>query len=379
MRAVVIVLDSVGIGGAPDAGAYGDAGADTLGHLLERDPGLAGRLPTLWGLGMGQVVGRAPVDRPGGLFGCMREVSAGKDSTTGHWELAGAVVAEPFGVFQRFPDELVEGIEREAGVRFLGNRAASGTAIIEELGPEHLRSGRPILYTSADSVLQIAAHEAVIEPDRLYSLCQVARRWADAYRIGRVIARPFVGRSGAFVRTAGRHDFSLAPPATVLEAIAGSGRAVVGVGKISDLFAGRGITQSYPTGSNAEGMERIEALWTGMGEGLLLANLVDFDVLYGHRRDPAGYAAALEAFDGWLARFLPKVSEEDLLVITADHGNDPTFGGTDHTRELVPLLVRQGGRTGALGRRETFADVAATLGEAFGLGAWGCGRSWEGD
>lgn len=376
MRAVVIVLDSVGVGSAPDAEQYGDGGADTLGHLLDLFPQLPRRLCTLWSLGLGQVVGRDPARSPAASYGRMTEVSAGKDSTTGHWELAGAIVDEPFGLFDRFPPALVCEIERQAGVRFLGNRAASGTAIIDELGAQHVRSGCPILYTSADSVLQIAAHEQVIPLERLYDICRIARRCADRYRIGRVIARPFVGQPGSFSRTSARHDFSMRPPRTVLDTISEAGLPVIAVGKITDLFDGRGITQSHPTQSNEEGMERIGQLWSKTREGLVLANLVDFDMLYGHRRDPEGYARALAAFDRWLEDFLPSCSAaDDLLIVTADHGNDPTFKGTDHTREQVPLIVRQGDRTDDLGCRSSFADVAATLCDFFHFPAWSCGSS----
>ena len=367
MRALLIVLDSVGVGGAPDAAAYGDAGADTLGHILDRHPAL--RLPNLWSLGLGHVVNRRPCP-PADLrasYGRMTEVSAGKDSTTGHWELAGAVLGEPFGHFVNFPPALVGAIEREAGVSFIGNLPASGTAIIDQLGPEHVRAGRPILYTSADSVLQIAAHEAIIPVGRLYEICRIARRHADAYRIGRVIARPFVGEPGAFVRTANRHDFSMTPPPTVLDALTAAGVPVVGVGKTADLFAGSGVAASHPTASNADGMRQIEAVWRATDRGLVFANLVDFDTNFGHRRDVAGYAAALAEVDAWLGRFLPAVRADDLLILTADHGNDPTFRGTDHTREQVPLLMKLGGRAADLGTRETFADVAASLGAYFGV------------
>jgi phosphopentomutase len=365
MKALLIVLDSVGMGGAPDAAEYGDEGADTLGHILDRYPEV--RLPTLWSLGLGHVLGRNPVERPRGSFGSMRERSAGKDSTTGHWEIAGVLLNEPFAVFDPFPPELVGAIEAESGVSFIGNVPASGTEIIRELGETHLRTGCPILYTSADSLLQIAAHEAVLPVDRLYEVCRVARRHADAYRIGRVIARPFVGEPESFTRTAARHDFSIKPPPTVLNAVRDAGFPVKAVGKVSDLFAGEGLTGSHPTGSNGEGMERIEAVWRGTERGLVFANLVDFDVLFGHRRDVEGYARALEEFDAWLAAFLPRCGREDLILITGDHGNDPTFRGTDHTRERVPVLLRYGNRAVNLGERETFADVSATLAHYFRL------------
>jgi phosphopentomutase len=373
MRALLIVLDSVGIGAAPDAARYGDEGADTLGHLLDRCPAL--RLPGLWSLGLGRLLGREPAVPLQGSYGRMRAQAAGKDSTTGHWELAGVILPEPFAVFARFPPELVGAIEAEAGVRFLGNFAASGTEVIRELGPTHLRTGCPILYTSADSVLQIAAHEGIFPLERLYELCRTARRHADGYRIGRVIARPFEGQPGAFTRTAARHDFSLKPPRTVLNALSEAGLPVIGIGKTGDLFAGEGLTASHPTRSNQDGMCAIERVWRETARGLVFANLVDFDTVYGHRRDLPGYAGALEEFDGWLGGLLKGWREEDLLVLTADHGNDPSFRGSDHTREDVPLLVRHGGRTGDLGCRSTFADVAATLARVFGLEAgWPVGE-----
>lgn len=363
MRALLIVLDSVGIGSAPDAAQYGDEGADTLGHLLERDRNL--HLPGLWSLGLGRIVGRDGNGPVQAAHGRMSERSAGKDSTTGHWELAGVILDRPFATFEQFPPQLVGGIEREAGVQFIGNLPASGTQIIADLGAEHVRTGKPILYTSADSVLQIAAHEQVIPIERLYEICRIARRRADAYRIGRVIARPFVGEPGNFTRTSHRHDFSMRPPPTVLNAIADRGHSVKAIGKTVDLFAGEGITETHPTESNADGMRQIESIWAQTDDGLVFANLVDFDTVYGHRRDPAGYARALVEFDAWLMRFLPQCGPDDLLIITADHGNDPTFRGTDHTREQVPLMVRFNGMHDSLGCRPTFADVAATLARYF--------------
>jgi phosphopentomutase len=372
-RCLLIVLDSVGVGAAPDAAEYGDEGADTLGHIIART-GL--RLPALNSLGLGRILGEDDGEAPVASHGRMRERSAGKDSTTGHWEIAGIVLDEPFAVFERFPDPLLRAIEEETGLHFLGNHPASGTAIIEALGAEHMRTGQPILYTSADSVLQIAAHEAVIPIERLYAICEASRRHADAWRIGRVIARPFIGSPGAFTRTERRHDFSMRPPRSILNAISEAGIAVTSVGKIADLFAGQGVTEAHPTGSNAEGMQVTEALWPRTETGLIFTNLVDFDTLYGHRRDVAGYAAALAEFDAWLGRLLPQCRAEDLVIITADHGNDPTHRGTDHTREEVPLLVLQGGRAAPLGTRDGFADVAASLAVAFGLPPWPCGRSF---
>ena len=375
MRALLLILDSVGCGRAPDAAAYGDAGADTLGHIFAQSPGLA--LPALDALGLAAVLGQQSASPPRASHGRMRERSAGKDTTTGHWEIAGAVITDPFATFEKFPTALVQAIEREAGVTFLGNYPQSGTVILDELGPEHLRTGHPILYTSADSVLQIAAHESAISPARLQEICAIARRHADAWRIGRVIARPFTGEPGAFHRTSGRHDYSMLPPRTVLNALGDAGVPVQGIGKIRDIFAGSGIAHSTLTASNADGMAAIDTLWSTLGHGLLFANLVDFDMLFGHRRDVAGYARALVECDAWLGGFIGRVKPEDLVIITADHGNDPTWRGTDHTREEVPLLVLHGGRSADLGTRETFADVAATLAEFFALAEpWAVGKSF---
>lgn len=377
MRALLLVLDSVGIGDAPDADAYGDAGANTLGHILEQTPALA--LPALESLGLPEIVSRrgAAKNKYRASYGRMRERSAGKDTTIGHWELAGAALTEPFAVFERFPDELVHAIESDAAVEFIGNYARSGTTVLEELGGEHVRTGKPILYTSADSVLQIAAHEDVIAVERLYEICAIARRHADTARIGRVIARPFAGTDGNFKRTSRRHDFSMKPPRTVLDALNEHGLPVTGVGKINDIFAEQGVTKSFPTASNAEGMSRIDELWRTTTSGFVFANLVDFDMLFGHRRDVAGYAHALSEFDVWLATFLLQIRPDELVIITADHGNDPTFRGTDHTREQVPLFVLHRGESRDLGTRETFADVAASLADYFKLpDGWPTGCSF---
>jgi phosphopentomutase len=379
VRALVLVLDSVGIGGAPDAANYGDEGANTLGHILEQAPDL--RLPNLESLGLAEVVpaygSRSSNPTYQGSYGKMQERSAGKDTTTGHWEIAGVILEQAFATFDRFPDELVRAIERDAGVQFIGNYAQSGTTILQELGAEHVRTGKPILYTSADSVLQIAAHEQVIRIDRLYDICTVARQHADRFRIGRVIARPFNGPEGNFSRTARRHDFSMEPPRTILNAIGENGHAVIGVGKISDIFAGRGITKSFPTDGNAEGMHQVAENWQRLESGLIFANLVDFDMLYGHRRDVAGYAQALAQFDEWLGEFLGLITPPDLVLITADHGNDPTYRGTDHTREQVPLFVLNEKQARSLGVRNTYADLAATLAEFFLLrDRWPAGESF---
>jgi len=379
MRALLLVLDSVGCGHAPDAAAYGDEGANTLGHIFAAQPQL--ELPALFSLGLWKILTADVLDRRSratiASFGRMREKSAGKDTTTGHWEIAGIILEAPFATFAEFPPELIAAIERDARVKFIGNFPRSGTTILEELGAEHLRTGHPILYTSADSVIQIAAHERIIPRKRLYEICRIARRHADALRIGRVIARPFDGEPGSFQRTSGRHDFSMVPPPTVLNAIAETGLRVEGVGKISDIFADSGITHSTPTTSNAEGMAAIDALWADGRDGLIFANLVDFDMLYGHRRDVVGYTRALVEFDAWLATFLPRCDEDDLVIITADHGNDPTWRGTDHTREEVPLMALRGGASLPLGTRKTFADVAATLAAHFGLrNPWPVGQSF---
>lgn len=359
-RALVIVLDSVGCGHAPDAAEYGDAGADTLGHLMERIPDLD--LPQLASLGLYQITGS---DKPsklleGALWTRLTAQSAGKDTTTGHWELMGHPLKEPFATFDRFPDDFVIELQRRGAVEFLGNHAASGTEILKTLGMEHLLTCKPILYTSADSVLQIAAHEEAFGLERLWSLCKTARILLDerGIRIGRVIARPFLGSSPAdFKRTGNRHDYSLMPGETTLNRLHSAGVQTIGVGKISDIFASSGISESHPTKSNAEGMAAIDHLWAEVRPNphFILANLVDFDSLYGHRRDPAGYADCLREFDAWLGDFLPKVRPGDLVILTADHGNDPYHPGTDHTREQVPLL--------ALGlalvpQSGVFADVA---------------------
>lgn len=342
-RALVIVLDSVGCGHAPDASDYGDEGADTLGHLFERIPDL--ELPNLASLGLYQVLDlkKPAILRDGAAWARLTAKSAGKDTTTGHWELMGRVLDEPFATFESFPDELVAELERRGGVRFLGNIASSGTEILVSLGGEHLRTGNPILYTSADSVLQIAAHEETFGLERLWELCKTARNLLDerGIRIGRVIARPFLGNHSAdFKRTGNRHDYSLTPDETALNRLQATGVETIGVGKISDIFAGSGISESHPTKSNAEGMATIDLLWSGARDRphFIFANLVDFDSLYGHRRDPSGYADCLREFDAWLGTFLPKLRPDDLVLITADHGNDPYHPGTDHTREQVPLL-----------------------------------------
>ena len=372
-RVVLITLDGVGVGALPDAAGYGDVGANTLQHVAEVCAGLS--LPVLERLGLGNILpisGVHPVAAAQAAWGRMAECSAGKDTTTGHWELTGIVEPQPLPTYPRgFPAEIIEAFTLETGLAPLGNIAASGTDILGVLGDEHVRSGRPIVYTSADSVFQIAAHEEVIPVERLYEICRIARRILDPYRVGRVIARPFVGRSAAeYRRTSRRHDFSLSPTApTVLDALVAAGKTVYGVGKIKDIFAGRGISDYVYSSSNLDGMDKTLRALSRVDQGLIFTNLVDFDMLFGHRLDARGFGAALEEFDRWLPELLAEFSSGDLLMITADHGCDPTTPGTDHSREYVPLLVWSPKmRSGAeLGSRRCFADVAATIAEGFGL------------
>jgi phosphopentomutase len=380
-RVIWIVLDSVGIGELPDAAAYGDEGSDTLGNISRA---VALKLPTLRSLGLSRVArvqGMADVDQPLGAYGRLAERSAGKDSVTGHWELTGVVLAKAFPTFPHgFPAPLMSEFERRIGRGTLGNKAASGTAIIDELGGEHLRTGNPIVYTSADSVFQIAAHEDVIPVQELYRICGIAYDLAaEGLGIGRVIARPFAGEPGAFRRTSNRRDFALPPSGTtLLDALKAAGHTVFAIGKIEDLFAGRGITAAVHTKSDDHGVDEIEGAMRAIPAGLIFANLVDFDTQYGHRNDPAGYAANLERFDARLARLLRALRDTDILIITADHGNDPTTPSTDHAREYVPLFV-VGARIRpgvALGTRETFSDVGQTVAELFGVGPLANGTSF---
>ncbi|MCG5054304.1 MAG: phosphopentomutase [Myxococcales bacterium] len=379
-RAIILVADGVGCGQARDAAAYGDAGANTLANVARAVGGL--QLPHLQTLGLGhvtKVLGVPPVADAQGAYGSCEETSAGKDTITGHWELAGLVTAEPLPTFpQGFPPDLLDSLKAASGRGVLGNKAASGTEIIEELGVAHLASGDLIVYTSADSVLQIAAHEAVVPVEELYRICEAARGLADARGIGRVIARPFVGRPGAFRRTYSRRDWPLLPPAaSLLDRVCAAGLPVVGVGKIHDIFAGRGLTASIHTEGNPDGMNHTLAALSTTDRGLVFVNLVDFDMLYGHRNDVSGFRNALEDFDRWMPRFLAALRPGDLAFITADHGNDPTRPGTDHTRERVPLLAfGPGWRTGPLGVRESFADVGQTIAEGFGLDPLANGRSF---
>jgi phosphopentomutase len=384
-RAVVlIVLDSVGIGGAPDAAAYGDHGSATLPHVASAVGGIA--LPHLAEFGLGnlaRVDGVPPTDAARGAFGILTERSAGKDTTTGHWELMGVVLDDPFPTYPHgFPTDIIAELERRTGRPTIGNKVASGTEIIDELGEEHMRTGAPIVYTSADSVFQIAAHEGVVPLDELYEICRAARAiLSGPHEVGRVIARPFVGAPGSFERTANRHDYSRLPPAdTVLDEIVRAGLEVRGVGKIHDIFAGRGVSHSRPTRSNADGIDAVIAETAAIERGLVFANLVDFDQSYGHRNDPAGYAHALEEFDARVPEIVATLDDDDVLIVTADHGNDPTTLSTDHSRERVPLLVsgaRVAGGTD-LGVRSSFADCGATIADLLGVSSGAAGTSFAG-
>jgi phosphopentomutase len=363
MRAILIVLDSLGIGAAPDADRYGDWGADTLGHLFANVPELT--LPGLFSMGLGEVLAGGRREDGGLLasYGRMRPRSAGKDSVSGHWEMAGLILDEPFTVFERLPPRLVEALEEDAGVEFLGR---DGLAVAgRELWKQHATTGRPILMPGrGESLIEILAHEVVMPRRRLYEICRVGRRHANAHRIARIAGQPLTGRAGAYVAAAGRHEYGMVPPRTVLNAISETGLVVEAIGKVGDVFGKSGITHPHHAATNAEALDFLERIWERMHDGLIFANLGEFDRM-GHARDVAGYAKLLVKFDNWLAGFLPRVGKDDLLIITADHGNDPAFRGTDHTREEVPLLAHYDGVTHALGTRGSFADVAATLGEFF--------------
>ncbi len=370
-RVVLVVLDSVGIGAAKDAAKYGDGGSDTLGHVTDL---MRPDLPNLTELGLYNAANRPEaIEDPLACFGRMQPASAGKDTTTGHWELAGLTLKTPFPTYPNgFPRELIEQFERETGMEVIGNKPASGTAIIEELGNEHLLTGKLIVYTSADSVFQIAAHENIVPPMELWHICRIARRMLTGeHGVGRVIARPFTGDPGAFTRTENRRDFSIDPIGeTMLDVVRESGMDVLGVGKIEDIFNHRGLTQSvHPSGNDACVDAMLDFIKEPKWQGLLFANLVDFDMLYGHRNDPEGYAKSLEAFDKRLPEIMRAIGEDTLLLITADHGCDPTTPSTDHSREDVPILAWSLGINEGidLGTRTSFADVAATTLEALGL------------
>jgi phosphopentomutase len=370
-RIILVVLDSVGIGEMPDAACYGDAGSDTLGNIARRR---RLRLPNLCALGLANIrpiAGLEPAAEPSACYGRCALASPGKDTTTGHWEMAGIVLAKPFPLYRNgFPPEVIEAFERRTGRRVLGNCTASGTEIIERLGEEHMRTGSPIVYTSADSVFQIAAHEDVIPLPELYRMCEAARDiLREPHEAGRVIARPFVGKPGSFRRdSAARHDYAVPPPeGMLLDRLAARGVPVASVGKIADIFLGRGFTRVVKTRDNTEGMAKTLEAIRADTDGLVFVNLLDFDMLYGHRNDVEGYAAALEAADAWIPSVLGSLRGGDLLILTADHGNDPTTPGTDHSREYVPLLsYGPGGKRGIdLGTRATLADIGQTVAQNF--------------
>lgn len=375
-RIFVIVLDSLGIGAMPDSEEYGDIGVDTLGHIAERMDGL--NIPHLQKLGLANirpVTGVAPVEEPSGRFMAMREKSHGKDTMTGHWEMMGLYITKPFQTFTDtgFPPELIAELERRTGRKIIGNKSASGTEILEELAEEEISKGHLIVYTSADSVLQICGNEETMGLDRLYHYCEIARELTmrDEWKVGRVIARPYVGRKkGEFVRTANRHDYALKPSGrTALNALKDAGYDVISVGKIYDIFAGEGLTESNKSKSSVHGMEQTIEIAKRDFNGLCFTNLVDFDALWGHRRNPVGYGQEIERFDAKLGELLSVLRQDDLVILTADHGNDPTYTGTDHTREKVPFIAYspQMEKGGALPEADTFAVIGATVAENFGV------------
>ncbi|WP_144547572.1 phosphopentomutase [Bacillus sp. X1(2014)] len=382
-RIFIIVMDSVGIGEAPDAEKFGDKGADTFGHIAERMNGL--NMPNMGKLGLSnirEIKGIEKAMKPLAFYTKMMEASNGKDTMTGHWEIMGLNIQTPFQVFpEGFPDELLSELEKRTGRKIIGNKPASGTEILDELGEEHMKTGALIVYTSADSVLQIAAHEEIVPLDELYKICKIARELTldEKYMVGRVIARPFLGEPGNFKRTSNRHDYALKPfDRTVMSELKDGGFDVIAIGKISDIYDGEGVTQSLRTVSNMDGMDKLVETLDMDFTGISFLNLVDFDALYGHRRDPEGYGKALEEYDARLPEVFAKLKEDDLLMITADHGNDPVAPGTDHTREYVPLLVYSKGLTEGkeLPLRETFADLGATVADNFKVKLPNYGKSF---
>ncbi|WP_163654248.1 phosphopentomutase [Listeria sp. PSOL-1] len=373
-RIHIIVMDSVGIGEAPDASEFDDFDVDTFGHIAEKMNGL--HLPEMSKLGLSNIEvikGVPKTDHPLAYYTKMQEASRGKDTMTGHWEIMGLYIDTPFRVFpDGFPKELIDQIEAHTGRAVIGNKPASGTEIIDELGEEQMKTGALIVYTSADSVLQIAAHEDIIPLEELYEICEFCRKITldDPYMLGRIIARPYIGKKGSFKRTANRHDYALKPfKPTVMNALKEDGKSVIAIGKISDIFDGEGVTESIRTKSNMDGMDQLINVLSQDFKGISFLNLVDFDALFGHRRDPIGYGKALEEFDARLPEVFAKLDENDLLLITADHGNDPTYRGTDHTREYVPLLVysKRFNEGKELPLRKTFADLGATVADNFSV------------
>ena len=378
-RVFLIVLDGVGIGELPDAAAYGDQGSNTLGNLSRVVGGMD--LPQLERMGLGKLtkIQGLAEDITGGVFGRMAEASPGKDTTTGHWEMAGLILSRPFPVYPNgFPEPIITEFIKETGRGVLGNKPASGTVIIEEFGSEHLQTGALIVYTSADSVFQIAAHERIVPLEELYRYCETAREILQGeHGVGRVIARPFLGEPGSFYRTAGRKDFSLKPGPTVLDRMKAAGLIVFGVGKIEDIFSGQGLTDSNHTRNNQETLSFISELIGKDFKGLVFANCIDFDMLYGHRNDTDGFYRALKEVDDWLGENLVRLRRGDLLIITADHGGDPTTPSTDHSREYTPMLISGPGLAEGidLGTRKTFADIAASLCAWFHLEPWPVGEA----
>ncbi|MGV6997218.1 phosphopentomutase [Priestia megaterium] len=382
-RVFLIVMDSVGIGESLDAEKYNDKGADTFGHIAEHCNGL--HMPNMAKLGLSnirEIKGIGKAEKPLAYYTKMQEASAGKDTMTGHWEIMGLNIDTPFNVFpDGFPEELISQLEEKTGRKIIGNKPASGTEILDELGKQHMETGDLIVYTSADSVLQIAAHEEIVPIDELYKICEIARELTldDPYMIGRVIARPFLGEPGNFTRTSNRHDYALKPfGRTVMNELKDNDIDVIAIGKISDIYDGEGVTKSLRTKSNMDGMDKLVDTLNMDFTGLSFLNLVDFDALYGHRRDPQGYGQALEEYDARLEEVFDLLKEDDLLIITADHGNDPVHHGTDHTREYVPLLVyNKGMQEGKeLSIRQTFADIGATVAENFGVAMPKHGKSF---
>lgn len=379
----VVVMDSVGIGEAPDAAKFGDVGAHTLGHIAEKMNGLT--MPVMESMGLANIEplqGMQATNEPKAYYGKMQEASVGKDTMTGHWEIMGLNIDKPFKVYpDGFPAELIAELEKRTGRKVLCNQPASGTQVIEDFGKEHMETGAIIVYTSADPVLQIAAHEEIIPLEELYKICEIARELTlqPEYLVGRVIARPFIGTPGDFSRTSNRHDYALKPfGRTTMNVLKDAGLDVIAIGKISDIFNGEGVTDAVRTKNNTDGMDKFAEVVRRDFHGMSFLNLVDFDANFGHRRDPLGYGQALEEFDARLTEVTSAMSEDDLLIITADHGNDPTFHGTDHTREYVPLIVYSPRFNGGaeLELRETFADIAATVAENFQVEAPAFGKSF---
>ncbi|AND41312.1 phosphopentomutase [Cytobacillus oceanisediminis] len=382
-RVFLIVMDSVGIGEAPDADKFGDKGADTIGHIAEKMNGL--KMPNMGKLGLSninEIKGIEKAEKPMAFYTKMQEASNGKDTMTGHWEIMGLNIQTPFRVFpDGFPQELISELEARTGRKIIGNKPASGTEILVELGEEHMKTGALIVYTSADSVLQIAAHEDIIPIEEQYEICKIARELTldEKYMVGRVIARPFIGEPGNFQRTSNRHDYALKPfDRTVMNEMADIGLDVLAIGKISDIFDGEGVTEAIRTTSNMDGMDKLIETFEKEFTGLSFLNLVDFDALFGHRRDPVGYGKALEEFDERLPEVFEKMQDGDLLMITADHGNDPVHHGTDHTREYVPLLVysKDMEEGQELPISETFADIGATIADNFNVKMPAFGKSF---